>query len=139
MELSDQIIKDIANNLECGLICFFNPQTMKVIALPSLDMGDIDEDLWQEDLEEIDRNRQQYLELEPMPAKDGFDMMLDFVEEVKDSYWREQLEQALSRKKPFSQFKNVVNSNEPIRQQWFKFKAEQYQTWVKNYIKDNLI
>ena len=62
--------------------------------------------------------------------------MEDFTEEVSNIRIKARLINALNKRKPFRHFNNEVDSNEKVRQQWFKFKAYKYEEWVKDKLND---
>ncbi|MDA3797559.1 MAG: hypothetical protein PF692_00555 [Kiritimatiellae bacterium] len=53
MKPDEKQIKEIAEELELGMLCFYNQKTGKIISYPS-EMDD--EDLWEKDVNEVDQN-----------------------------------------------------------------------------------
>ena len=59
-----------------------------------------------------------------------------FVETVKDKGLQRRLVQALERKKPFSNFKSIID-NSSVRQDWFEFRDKAYAEIAKDWLEDN--
>ena len=138
MKLSNEAIKEIAENLDCGMICYVNKKTKEIKSI--IDSNDFydDNDLWQEELDEIENNWESYVKIDKMSSREAFQIMEDFTNQVSNQEIRNRLIYALNRNKPFKNFKYEVDYNEEVRQQWFKFKAYKYEEWVKDYL-GNLI
>ncbi len=134
MELSKKAIKEIAAHLDMGMICFVHKETKEVKSI--VDPNDIyaEEEHWKEDLEEIEKESDKYLQIEKMPSREAFQIMADFTGLVENTKIRNRLIYALNQNKPFRKFKYEVDYNEHIRQQWFKYKSYRYEEWVKTYI-----
>ncbi|MFW6389389.1 MAG: UPF0158 family protein, partial [Marinilabiliaceae bacterium] len=62
-------------------------------------------------------------------SSQGFKIMERFVDEVDDPRLRDQLINALNRKRPFANFKNLVETSS-FRQAWFDFKQKQLEMLV---------
>jgi len=132
MKLDEKTIQEIASELAIGMVCFLNKET----GTPKfvIDVNDPfaeSIELWKEDLDEIERNREQYVKIEKMSSNDAYNIMVDFTETIKDKAIQERLFHALNQNKPFKKFNYVVDYNEALRQAWFKFHDRQYIEWVK--------
>jgi hypothetical protein len=134
IKLTDKQIKDIAENLGAGLRCFYHKKTGELKTVLNLDswMG-ADEELWEEDLKEIEDNWDDYVEFEAMESRDAFIVMNDFIDTVEDQDFQERLTQAINRRKPFRNFMDLIDSGD-YRQKWFDFKALQDIKWVKEQL-----
>lgn len=72
-----------------------------------------------------------YVEIEPMKSHESFEIMTDFVETLSDSnQLKYKLINALNKKKPFKEFKFIIDNSGDYRQKWFDFKNESIQKWV---------
>ena len=134
MKLSEHQIKEIAELLDSGMVCYIHKETGEIKSI--IDPDDIygDTEFWEEELEELEQNIEKYLKIEKMPPEKSFRIMEDFTAEVSDKDVRARLVYALNRSKPFRNFKYEVSYNESIRQSWFKFKSRKYEEWVKDYL-----
>ena len=137
MKLQDKDIKEIAEMLDAGMICYINKETHEIKSLLDLDDMYADPEEWEEEYAEINENIDAYFKIEKMSSRESFQIMEAFIDEVQDPRTRNRLIDALNRKSPFRNFKNTVDYNEGIRQQWFEFKERKYEEWVREYIRRN--
>ena len=133
MQLSKETIKEIAENLDCGLIAYIHQQTKAVTYLIDVAPGEYYEMTGtdQEGQNEIENNSSDYLKIDQMSSHKAYQIMAAFTYEVSDIRIRVKLMDALEKRKPFQNFKYEVDYNEEIRQQWFKFKAKKYIEYVE--------
>lgn len=135
--ISDQQIKEIADELDCGFECYYNLKTKAIISIIdefSWDFADLE--AWQEDIDEVEKNYHDYFKFERMRSQDSFKVMADFTESILDSKLQKRLINALSKPKPFRNFKWIIDNSGDYRQQWFDYKLMCQKTWVKNQIED---
>jgi len=131
MKLSKEKIKDIAGSLECGMVCYVNKETKEVKSIVDVDDMYGDTEIWEEELDEIEKNRGLYKKIEKMSSRESFSIMEDFAEQVTDKKLQKRLIYALNRGKPFKNFKYEIEYDGEYRQAWFDFKSKRYQEWVK--------
>jgi hypothetical protein len=135
MKLTENQIKEIADNLDCGMRCFYNLKTGEIKTLPNFDSWiGADEELWQEDSKEIDDNWADYFQFEGFESHESFRLMADFAESVGDVRLQDKLINALNKPKPFQNFKWQIDNSGKYRQQWFDFKRMRYIQWVNEQI-----
>ena len=72
-----------------------------------------------------------------MESHDSIKIMENFVDEVNDIMLQEKLINALNRKKPFANFKYLIEDSD-YRQQWFEFRQAQYELYVWDIIKTDI-
>ena len=63
--------------------------------------------------------------------------MEKFVDQLDNSKFRERLVYALNNRKPFANFKQIIDNSES-RQDWFDFKDKELQEYVKTMIEINI-
>ena len=135
MKLTEKQIEEIADNLDCGMSCFYNLKTGELKTVLNFDSWiGADEEPWMEEYKEIDDNRADYFEFEGLESHDSFKIMVDFTEGVDDTRLRNNLIDALNRPKPFQNFKWQIDNSGVYRQQWFDFKKLRYIQWIKEQI-----
>jgi len=61
--------------------------------------------------------------------------MSDFAEQLTDNKLQSQLFDALSRSKPFREFKFLIDNSGCFKQQWFDFKNKNLQDFVLRQLK----
>jgi len=140
MKLTDQQIKEIADNLDSGMRCFYNKQTGIIKTVLNFDSWiGADEEPWEEELKEIDENWSYYFEFEGMTSRESFNLMADFAESIDNSRLQDRLINALNKPKPFQNFKWQIDNSGEYRQQWFDYKKMHYIELVKGQIDNNNI
>ena len=121
IKLSENQIEEIADYLDCGLICLYNIETKEIITITEFDdYPDSDEFNWDD-----------IIEFEKMNSNDSFDLMIYFVEQLNDCLLKEKLINVLNRSKPFKNFKFQIDNSDEYRQKWFDFKNKSYVEYVK--------
>jgi predicted RNase H-like HicB family nuclease len=133
------IVKQIANNLSANLLSFFNPDTLELEDVPK-DL--LDKMLFDEDDEESDEENpfdlqhhkwDKCIEIEPLESRESFEIMANFVNQLKNGRETNQLSQALNGRKPFANFNRVIH-NSKYREDWFAFKQKELEKYViRNY------
>ncbi len=113
-------------------IYYLDREIGNVIPLAEYDHIDGDEAL----REQIDENPSRYIMIDPMPSRDSFRFMEEFVESLPDGEDKRILERALEWRKPFSNFKNALYDMPEIRERWFVFKNECMRRYILEWIED---
>ena len=115
-----------------GFLSYYLDKETGKIRLTSEDWGlsDEDDDLPQRLEEEPDR----YVGIEALSSHDGYRIMEDFVDSLPEGEERRILQQALSWKKPFSNFKSAVADMGPLREQWFKLHDRRMQQEMQDWL-----
>jgi len=62
--------------------------------------------------------------IEPLESRDRFRIMENFVLSLPESRLKTRLSDALSRKKPFRHFRDIVHEDLAVRDQWFTFQNQ---------------
>ena len=137
-----KVVSEIVDSLLAGLICFFNPDTLEIEDIPKEMAYDPEEFemMTGETFESAGlkhENWQNCLTIEPMESHDSFKRMEYFVDEVKDINLQEKLINALNRKKPFANFKYLIEDSD-YRQHWLDFRQAQYELYVWDIIKTDI-
>ena len=132
IKLTVDQIKEIAQDLDCGNKCYINKESGIIIITPDFDRGYADEELWNDDINELEENWDKYVEIDKMESHESFEIMADFAENVDSSELRDSLINALNRKHPFQNFKWVVDNSGLYRQKWFDFKNQKLIEWVED-------
>ncbi len=133
--LTEDEIIEIADQLDIGFRCYVNKKTNVLLLIPNEDkFGGFEEEMYPDELEELDKNADNYFEIEAMYPTDEFNVMESFIENiVDDTQTKSNLLAALSLRKPFRQFKDVLDDSD-YKDQWFQFKKEKQIEWVKKEI-----
>jgi len=133
ISLTKDQINEIAEQLDCGMRCYINKETFEIKTVLNFESWQTgDREPWKDVLNELDKNRDKYIEIERMETHEAFNLMDDFAESVDSSELRNSLINALKKKHPFRNFNWIVDNSGPYRQKWFDFKNQRNIEWVKN-------
>lgn len=134
MNFKEEKIKEIAELIDCGHVCFLHKKNRNIeYHLKEIDLFFDEENPWQDVIDKVDNNLDDYIRIEQMNSNQSFQLMELFIEKVKSESFREKLINAVNRSKPFRNFKYLIDNSE-YRQHWFDFKLEQNMFWVKEQI-----
>lgn len=140
VSLSDHTIKEIAEMLDSGFICYVNIYNGAYLSIrENLDIDD--PEAYHEDIAEVEKNPANYLEIEPPMTSESFRIMEGFIDSLPDQAQelKLRLEQALRQPKPFRHFKFVIDHAGPCREEWFAFKDQAYIDYVKMQLGNRFI
>ncbi len=135
-KLSQKIIADIASELDLGCICYVNLDTGAYETTLGDSYGgyiDEDDELYNEIFDRID-SWKSYAKIGPPNSDEAFGFMEAFVEVCvpEDSLLAAQLYKALSRSKPFHNFRNTIEDNN-LEEKWYAFKQGKLEEYVKEH------
>lgn len=149
MKKSKVDVEDIAMIIEnqdrSGTQYYLNTETGEVAAIPdelmsALEEGESCEGLpaWELQLlpqaKEIFGGSERYEEIPTRPSYEGYNLMVEFSEEVKSHKIRRELSIALDGKGAFRRFKNVLRDYPDVEKEWYKFKSERDREVVKEWL-----
>ncbi len=138
VSLTQDQIKQIAEELDCGMRCYVNKETGEIVSVLDFESWQTDNrGPWEDVLNELEENWDKYLEIERMESYESFKIMAGFAESVDNRELRDSLINALNRKHPFQNFKWIVDNSGPYRQKWFDFKNQRLIEWVKGQLENS--
>ena len=110
LKISLETIKEIAEQLDCGMKCFYHLPTGELVTYPDELKwgGEVDEEAWGEDMAKVEENFHEYVAFTAMESHESFRVMEDFIETIPEKDVREKFENIIQRKKPFQQFKYLL-------------------------------
>lgn len=122
-------VKSIAQELEMGMKVYLNRKTLEYKSI--LDWDDMygDTNFWEGEMEKIESEWDDYVVLSKMETRESFRIMEDFIDEIEDEKFRDQLISILNNRRPFANFKANVEGS-AYRQQWFDFRLKKYEEHV---------
>ncbi len=132
------IVSEIADLIGGRFVCYLNPDTLEHEYIPE---SLIDEIYWYDDTERekmgLDDLKHdswaKCITFEPLESRESFIHMEQFTEQLPDKIFANKLFNALKRKKPFANFKYLVD-NSPYRQDWFDFRQQRLEQYVYDII-----
>jgi hypothetical protein len=129
-----KIISEIADNMEANLISYFNPDTLEIEFYPKDAL--IMEDYEDEDWEDPELKWDNCITIEPLESRESFQLMENFVNQLKDKKVASRLSQALNGVKPFANFNCIIHDSK-FREDWFAFRQKELEKYViNNYFYD---
>ncbi len=135
IKLTKDQIKEIAEELDCGMRCYINKETGEIKTVLNFESWQTDDnEPWEDVLNDLEENWDKYFEIERMESHESFEVMAGFAESVDSRELREALIGALNKKHPFQNFKWVVDNSGPYRQKWFDFKNQRLIEWVNDQL-----
>ena len=138
MKISGKQIHEISQDLQCCLKTFINRETGEIKSI--LDPNDVhsDPETWEEELDKIENEWIDYSVIEKMESWEAFQIMEDFLEEIKVERLKEDILKILNRKSPFANFKAEIESSS-FRQNWFDFRVLKYEKYVRQKLREEKI
>lgn len=128
-------IKEIAELLDCGFRVFIHKTTGQLLNVPDEDeLLAWDLDFSDEEQEVVENDYTDYYEVEKWTSTEAFEIMSAFANQLTDTDLQDQLLEALSKKKPFREFKFIIDDSNEFRQEWFDFKSKCQQDFVKRQL-----
>lgn len=125
-----ELVRNIAENNDVGFVCFVNPDTGEMEdAMPEwLEDPESLEDAADRDWEEMYtfEKWERVITIDPPESHESFRIMEDFTDYRVTGKLQQLLFDALSRPKPFRNFKNLIDQSE-YRQQWFDYKQKRLE------------
>ena len=132
LKLTKEQIYDLAQELDIGNRCFIHKKTGEFMFLPDFEESGYDgEEFFEEEIEKLENNFTDYIEIDRPRSHDSFQFMADFTEQLQDrNPLKNRLINALNKRKPFREFKFLIDNSGAYRQAWFDFKNAQLCQWV---------
>lgn len=133
MTIPEHKIKEIAEWLLAGMVVFYHKETGDINFHPDPDDPYFEPEIWQQQIDEIEKDQDKYLRFESMSSNQAFKVMEHFADSLSDLKFKGMVCNRLSRKGPFQNFKLLVESSE-YRQDWFDFRDRASIEWVKEQL-----
>ena len=141
-EKYNRAVKEIADNLNAGMVCFLNPDTLETDEPPQEFISEpfnyeMETGMTLEDFNPKYTEWDKYITIEPMPSNESFEIMENFANQLENSKVKTHLLAVLTNRKPFANFKRIID-NSDIREEWFDFKDRHVRNYVKTIIEIEL-
>jgi len=135
IDITPVMLKEIAEMLDMGMICFYHKTNAEMEYYPDeLRNGGFDEEAWADVINKVDENYDDYLRFEGMSSSESFRVMESFINEIDHIPTHNKFINAISQKKPFRQFSDLLTYYPNLREQWFPYKLERYIEFVREQI-----
>ena len=126
--------KEIADQLDSGMKCFYNTKTGELESYPDPDRMD-DTEVWQDVMDKVDASYEDYVVFDVMGSNESFQVMASFVDAMPNNGTRNRLVHALQQRKPFQQFRNQLHDHPELLELWYKYKEQRYMEYVMDIAK----
>jgi hypothetical protein len=137
-KIKPKILQEITDNLDFGLRAYIRKTKNKIIFLPE-DREMIDEECWKKDFEELEKNIDEYIEINKWTSSYSFEIMNNFMEDLSNKPLQKKLHEALNNKNPFKIFKLIIENETEFKKQWFEYKNNCQLNFVKKQIRNLLL
>ena len=136
ISITPEKIKEIAQELDCGMKCFYHIATGEIESYPDELKGHagFEEEFWKDNMKKVKKNYKQYISFEGMKSHESFRLMEIFTGNIEDGKIKIYFEDAILRKKPFQQFKACLQEYDGLQQHWYQFKNVQLIKWVEEQL-----
>jgi hypothetical protein len=135
IEIKPELIKEIAENLDVGMLCFYHKTKGELEFYPDENNNPgFDEEAWMEVMDKVSESHDDYMAFEPMDSNESFRVIENFIAQIDDIPTHNKFIDAVSRKRPFANFRVMLHYYPELREQWFVFKNEAYIEYVKEQI-----
>jgi hypothetical protein len=136
VSITPEKIKEIAQELDCGMKCFYHVATREIESYPDelKSHAGFEEEFWQDVIKKVRKNLKQYISFEGLESHESFRMMETFIANIDDDKTRGYFEEAIGRRKPFQQFKACLHEYNGLQQLWYQFKNAQLIKWVEEQL-----
>jgi hypothetical protein len=124
VHITSERLREIAQELDAGMKCFYHIASGELKSYPDELKGHagFDGELWEDVIDEVEENFHEYISFQAMESHDSFKVMESFVTGIEDKSIHRRFEDAISYKKPFQNFKQLLYDYPDMREAWFKYK-----------------
>jgi len=134
MKITAKQIHEMSQDLQVRMKVFINRKDFEIKTIFDFEYSYGDTEFGEEELEKIESEWTNYTTLTKMESHEAFQIMEDFVEEIDNTRFQEDLIKILNRKSPFANFKAEIESS-AFRQKWFDFRDKKHEDYVRKELK----
>nr|WP_319399723.1 UPF0158 family protein [uncultured Carboxylicivirga sp.] len=125
-------LQNIVRLLDNGYSVYVHKPTGKVTAIPEFD-GFIDfNDGTNFDMDNIERNPEEYVQVQGMNSREMYNLMMDFSQEQEDIEVTRSLVAALRKSDGIGHFITAIKHFPDVRMEWLEYRDERLQRYIKN-------
>jgi len=134
-ERFEKVVPVIAEAVDAGQICFLNMDTLETEDIIPMFLEDPDEfeSATGEDPRKTTlkhENWEECIAFYPLESYKSYQIMKSFIETVEDKSLQSTLNNAISKRRPFAHFKEIIDNSDQ-RQRWFDFKQHEIEEHVR--------
>ena len=132
MDISEDLIRDIAGDLDLGEVVYLHKETLEKLTYPDTEDPEFDY-LSVEVHEVVDADPDSYFCFEPPASHESFRFMEEFAGAQATDSMRAKLLKSLQAKRPFRSFRDAVE-REGLVDRWYEFKDAQLCILVRDVL-----
>lgn len=87
--------------------------------------------------ETVENNPDRFIFINPINSRESFTIMEDFASTILNDLIKNTLSTALSKRKPFRNFKDELNHLPEIQKEWYKYHEIEMEKIAYDWLKDN--
>lgn len=135
--ISPDQIKEIAQELDAGMRCFYHIPTGEVKSYPDELRGHegFEVEFWEDIIDQVESFPEEFVTFQSMESFESFRVMETFINHIEEVKIQGQFQDAIALKKPFQQFKYLLIDYPALREQWFDFKNLHLIEYVQQQLK----
>ncbi|MCU4163567.1 UPF0158 family protein [Carboxylicivirga caseinilyticus] len=130
--ISASSIQNIVRLLDNGYMVYLHKPTGKVTAIPEFDGFADFEDSTNWEVDNIDRNPEEYIHVQGMNSREMYNLMMDFAQEQDELQVTKKLVDALRKSDGIGHFNDAIKQMPDVRFEWLEFRDERLQRFIKN-------
>jgi Uncharacterised protein family (UPF0158) len=113
-----------------GADYFLDVDTGEIVRISDLDPE-------KDDLAElVENNPERYRGIDPIPSSQSFEVMAEFADSCDNLEAQRALARALRGSHPFRRFKDALLSFPALREKWFRYHAEAFREFVRDWLEE---
>ena len=129
--IDEETLKRIASELDIGMRCIYSKITGEIESYPKESEYSDVQVVSETATGKIESDPGNYIEFEAMDSYETFKLASGFVETLVHVPTYKRFIEVLSRKRALRNFKNLLQENPGLREEWFAYKNERYIDFVK--------
>lgn len=130
----EKTITEIVELLDEGERVYMHRETLELWSFPDPERNEAvweTEYLMEEVLDEVEAHPEDFIEFRPLEKRADYNMMAEFAQELPDQRQASALLDALSSKKPFRHFREVLRHHD-LEEDWYDFRKNALKALVLN-------
>jgi hypothetical protein len=139
MNFTKEQIKEIAEQLQGGMVCFWNAKDQDIRFLPNTDFIELEDEQpeWRAEILQIKSQIKDFFAIEPPASSAAYSFMEGFVATLPDQMpFKRYLYEILDGPKPFRNFKFALLRQGEFVDAWYKFEEDCFVQWVEDAIEN---
>lgn len=139
LQLSNDLISEIAERIDSGENIYIDLETTEILGMPgsqlAMHMGSEDlEQFYGDIMTAVEENPDRYLKIETLYPAEAAKIMRRFAQNLDNEGLADKLWDAMSGRKAFRRFREVLNRNGHYLQEWYAFKQMKIEQHVRALI-----